>query len=75
MFLLVREVKATSLESLGETRSNAFLAGKACSKDILALCVRHGKSPYFSRYRVLRVVNVGWRVLIFCAADGGFFLD
>jgi hypothetical protein len=48
---------------------------EVCSKRILALCSRHGKSPCFSRCRVLGLFGVDWRVLILALADGGFFLD
>jgi hypothetical protein len=37
--------------------------------------VGHGKSPCFSRRRVLGLFGVDWRVLVLALADGGFFLD
>lgn len=57
------------------TRSVAFLDVKGCLNGVFGDMLRHGKSSCFSRYSVLSVVGIGWRVLVFCVADGGFFLD
>jgi hypothetical protein len=64
-----------SPELFGNACSIVFLSVDACSKGILAPCVRHGKSPCFSRRRVLGLFGVDWRGLILALADGGFFLD
>ena len=57
-----------------DVRSIAEMAVKSCSKAVIPLGIRHGKSPCFSRCRVLRVIGVDWRVLVFVVVDGGFFL-
>lgn len=75
LFLQVLEAKDTSLELLGNTRSIVFLAVDACSKDILAVTERHGKSPCFSRCSVLTAVGVDERVVVLVVVDGVFFLD
>ena len=74
LFLPVREAKAMSPELFGNARSIDFLSVDACSKGILAPCFGHGKSPCFSRRRVLGLFGVDWRVYVFALADGGFFL-
>ncbi len=58
-----------------DARSFAFLDVKGCLKDVFRCMLWHGKSPCFSRCTVLSSVSVGWRVLVFCVIDGGFFLD
>ena len=58
-----------------DARSIAELAAICCSKGIFAIASAHGKSPCFSRGRVLRVVGVGWRVHISLVVDGVVFLD
>ncbi len=57
-----------------DARSNRVMSAEACSEAIMAHAVGHGKSPWFSRLSVLRVVGVDWRGLISCVVDGGFFL-
>ncbi len=64
-----------SLEPSWNARSNVILDLKGCSKAVLSFVVGHGKSPWFSRCSVLRVVGVGWRGLVSWVVDGGFFLD
>ena len=58
-----------------DARSILKTDGETCSKAISALSAGHGKSPCFSRCRVLSVIGVDWRVLVFLVVDGGFFLD
>ena len=64
-----------SLELFEYTRSIVELAVKSCSKTLFALCLRHGKSPCFSRCCVLTAVGVDERVLALVVVDGAFFLD
>jgi len=58
-----------------DARGIALMAVKTCSKAILARVSGHGKSPCFSLYSVLAVVNVDCGVLNLHGADGGVFLD
>ena len=53
----------------------AFLDVRGCLNGVFRGVLGHGKSPCFSRLRVLSVVGVDWRALVFCVVDGGFFLD
>lgn len=55
-------------------RSLALMAVKTCSKAVLALSLRHGKSPCFSDFAVLKVFGVDWEGLILTGVHGGFFL-
>ena len=64
-----------SLELCEYTRSIAELAVKSCSKSIFALCLRHGKSPCFSRCCVLTVVGVDEGTLVLRVVDGAFFFE
>ena len=63
------------LELFGYARSIVGLAVKSCSKGIFAIASTHGKSPCFSRCRILTVVGVDERVLVLMVVDGVFFLD
>jgi hypothetical protein len=56
-------------------RSIALLAVKTCSKAILALRGRHGKSPCFLGLSVLRVVGVDGAVLDFAFVNGANLLE
>lgn len=46
-----------------------FLEVKSCSKAILALSLRHGKSPCFSRCSVLAVVGVDYPLLVLASVN------
>jgi len=67
----MREVKDTFPEPF----KHAFLAARTCSKALFALCVGHGKSPWFSRVWFLRLVGVGEPVLVLAFVDVGVFLE
>ncbi len=56
-------------------RSNALMAVETCSKAILALSFRHGKSPYFLRCCFSAVVGVDGAVSVFASVDGEDFLE
>ena len=56
-------------------RSIDLMAGKTCSKGILGLNLRHGKSPCFSRYSVLKVVGVDYPLLVFTSVNVEEFLE
>ena len=43
---------------LGDARSIVFLAVETCSKAISAVCLGHGKSPWFSRVCFLGLFGV-----------------
>jgi hypothetical protein len=51
-------------------RSIAFLAVKTCSKALLALSLRHGKSPCFSEVAFLRLVSPDYPLLVLPFVDG-----
>ncbi len=48
---------------------------EACSKAILALCPRHGKSPCFSEVTFLRLLGVDVRVSEVASLYGANFLE
>jgi hypothetical protein len=56
-------------------RSIALMAVKTCSKAILALSRRHGKSPCFLRPSVLRLFGVDGAVLDFVVVNGANLLE
>ena len=58
-----------------DARSRLFSAVKGCSKGFFEVRLGHGKSPCFSRSRVLHVIGVGGRMLFSGVVDGGLFLD
>ena len=53
----------------------ALMAVKICSKAILALNLRHGKSPCFLRDDFLKVVGVDGTVLVFASVNGVNLLE
>jgi hypothetical protein len=63
------------LQSFWSARSNVFSEVKGCLKGVFGGVVGYGKSPCFSRLRVLGLFGVDWRVYVLALADGGFFLD
>jgi hypothetical protein len=56
-------------------RSIDLMAVKTCSKAILALSSRHGKSPCFSEVAFLRLVGPDYPLLILPYVDGREFLE
>jgi hypothetical protein len=52
-----------------------FLAVETCSKAFLASCQGHGKSPYFSEVRFLRVVGPDYQLLVLPYIDGRKFSE
>ena len=51
-------------------RSIALMAVETCSKAILALCLRHGKSPCFSEVTFLQLVSPDYPLLLLPSVDG-----
>ena len=66
------EETSTSPEN---SHSIMLMAVETCSKGFFAIASTHGKSPCFSRCRILNAVCVDERALVFGAVDGEFFLD
>ncbi len=56
-------------------RTIALMAVETCSKAILALSRKHGKSPCFLRLSILRVVGVDGAVLDFAFVNGANLLE
>ena len=56
-------------------RSIALMAVETCSKAILALSLRHGKSPCFLRCDFLKLFGVDGGVLVFASVDVADFLE
>jgi len=56
-------------------RSIDLMAVKTCSKAILALSLRYGKSPCFSQYSVLKMVGVDYPVLVLASVNVEEFLE
>jgi len=52
-----------------------IMAVKTCSKAILALSLRHGKSPCFLRVAFLQLLVPDYPVLILPCLDGQEFLE
>ena len=69
------EAKATSVNLYCEGSwvcaacSIALMAVETCSNAILALTLRHGKSPCFSRYSVYAVVGVDYALLVLASLN------
>jgi hypothetical protein len=53
----------------------ALMAVKTCSKAILLLMVRHGKSPCFSQVTFLQLVGPDYPLSILPCVDGQEFLE
>lgn len=64
-----------SVSSRRYVRSIDLMAVEACSKAILALNVEHGKSPWFLRCNVLKLVGVDYPLLVLAFANVGNFLE
>ena len=62
MAAIAREIKAMF--------HKRFLAVKTCSKALLAICVRHGKSPCFLEVAFLRLVSPDSPMLVLPFVDG-----
>ena len=52
-----------------DVRSIAEMAVKSCSKAVIPLGIRHGKSPCFSRCRVFALVDVDYPSVDFAVVD------
>ncbi len=57
-----------------DARSNVLTFVESCSEGVMALAVRYGKNPWFSRNIVLSVSGVDRQRLISMVVDGEFFL-
>ena len=73
--LIEKEGRTTSLNLPRSARSIAETAVETCSKVILALCSRHGKSPCFSRRSFLKLFGPDYTVLVLPCVDGQEFLE
>lgn len=63
-----------SLEVFEYTRSIVGLTVETCSKALFAVALRHGKSPCFLGFAVLKTVGVDVLVLVFDVVHGRVFL-
>jgi hypothetical protein len=72
MFLKVQEVANTSLK---QSIKVALMAVKTCSKALLALSQKHGKSPCFLQVTFLQLVSPDYQLLVLLFADGQEFLE
>ena len=69
-YLRIREVTITSSDNQPACpRSITKLAVKSCSKAVIPLGIRHGKSPCFSRCRVFALVDVDYPSVDFAVVD------
>jgi hypothetical protein len=55
---------------MSHSRGFALMAVKRCSKAFLALCLGHGKSPYFSQVTFLQLLGPDYPLLILPCVDG-----
>jgi hypothetical protein len=72
MLLRVQEVANMSLE---QDVKLALMAAKTCSKALLALCRKHGKSPCFLQVTFLQLVSPDYPLLVLPCVDGQEFLE
>jgi len=54
---------------------STLMAVKTCSKGILALSIRHGRSPCFLEVGFLQLVGPDYPMLILPCVDGKEFLE
>ncbi len=56
-------------------KGSRLMAVKTCSKTLLALSLRHGKSPCFLRCGTSAVVSIGYAVSVFASVNVGKILE
>jgi hypothetical protein len=72
MLLRVQGVANMSLEQGAKV---ALMAVKTCSKALLALSRKHGKSPCFLQVAFLQLVSPDYPLLVLPCVDGREFLE
>ena len=72
---LLERLRVLAVKSMFLSFARCFLAVETCSKALLPLCVRYGKSPCFLEVAFLLLVGPDYPLLILPYVDGEEFLE